>query len=484
MIYPTQFTYNRYACMSHNDSSKSNQKLGTFSLTLISISAIIALRNLPTFAVNGLSSLFFLLVAALLFFIPVALACAELASGWPKRGGIYAWIKEAFGEKSGALIIWLEWIGGGVVFLPLVLSFIAATLAYVISPELADNRIFLISVMLTALWIGTLVNFLGIKTSEFISGLGMVLGSLLPGIIIIILGLGWFLMDDVQYPSQIIFQSDYLFPHFNFETLVYFTGVVLSFGGIEVAGFYIHDTKNPQKTFPRAIFIAAFTIITIYTLGALAIAIIVPKSDITLHAGLMQAVALFFDKLQMPWATRVFAGLTVVGALALLNTWIIGPSQGLLVSALQNDLPRITKKMNKAGAPVAILVIQACLASLLAILFLFLPSVSAIYFVFTMLATQLILIMYFMLFMSVIRLRYTQPNTPRLYQIPGGKIGVWIVGLIGAITCIIAFGLGFIPPHEFDFGSTHTYVWILISGLLLFSAPPFICQYLKHKKYW
>ena len=85
--------------MSHNDSSKRSQKLGTFSLTLISISAIIGLRNLPTFAVNGLASSFFLLVAALLFFIPVALVCAELASGWPKAGGIYAWVKEAFGQR-------------------------------------------------------------------------------------------------------------------------------------------------------------------------------------------------------------------------------------------------------------------------------------------------------------------------------------------------------------------------------------------------
>lgn len=468
--------------MSHNNSPKENRKLGTFSLTMISISALIGLRNLPTFAINGLASTFFLLVGALLFFIPVALVCAELASGWPKRGGIYAWIKEAFGEKSGALVIWVEWIGGGVAFLPLVLSFIAATLAYVISPELAHNRFFLLSVMLTALWAGTFVNFLGLRTSEHISSLGMILGSLFPGIVIIALGIGWFMADDLHHPVHITFHYTHLLPNFNFETLVYFTSIVLSFGGIEVAGFYIQDTKNPKKTFPKAMFMAAVTIIVIYTLGALAIAMVVPKNDITLHAGLMQAVTLFFEALHLPWATRVFAGFTVIGALALLNTWIIGPSNGLLVSALQNDLPAITKRTNRAGAPVAILLIQAVLVSILTFMFLFLPSISAIYFMFTMLATQLILIMYFMIFISAIRLRYTQPHTPRLYQIPGGKVGIWIVGGVGALTCIVAFFLGFVPPKEFDFGNSNTYVWTLIIGLILFSTPPFICQYLKHKK--
>jgi amino acid transporter len=467
--------------MSHNDSSKPSQKLGTLSLTLISISAIIGLRNLPTFAVNGLASTFFLLVAAFLFFMPVAFVCAELASGWPKAGGIYAWIREAFGQKSGAIVMWLEWIGGGVAYLPLVLSFIAATLAYVIHPELAHNRFFLLFVMLTALWVGTFINFLGLKTSEWISSFGMVLGSLIPGVAIILLGFGWFFMDNTHYPNQIIFHSTHLFPSFNFETLVYFTGIILSFGGIEVAGFYIHDTKDPKRTFPKAVLIAALIIITIYTLGALAIALIVPKNEITLHAGLMQAVSLFFETLGMPWATRLFAGLTVIGALALLNTWITGPSQGLLVSAQHNDLPAIAKKTNKEGAPVAILSLQACLSSFLAVLFLFMPSISSIYFIFTMLATQLILIMYFMLFLCVIRLRQTQPDTPRLYQVPGGKWGVWIIAGIGAITCFVAFFLGFVPPKEFDFGSTERYVSILITGLVLFSAPPFIYHFIKSR---
>ena len=126
---------------------------------MVSVSAIIALRNLPTLAKNGFSVVFLLILAAILFFIPIALTCAELASGWPKNGGIYAWVKEAYGERAGALAVWLEWIES-VVWLPAVLTFIGSSVAFVIEPALAENRSFMLSVMIAILWSGTCLNFL------------------------------------------------------------------------------------------------------------------------------------------------------------------------------------------------------------------------------------------------------------------------------------------------------------------------------------
>ncbi len=37
------------------------------------------------------------------------------------------------------------------------------------------------------------------------------------------------------------------------------------------------------------------------------------------------------------------------------------------------------------------------------------------------------LIMYILLFASAIRLKYTQADVPRAYNVPGGKLGMWIV---------------------------------------------------------
>jgi glutamate:GABA antiporter len=329
-----------------------SRTLGVFMLAMISVSAIIALRNLPTFAKNGFSVVYILTFAALLFFIPVALACAELASAWPKNGGVYAWVKEAFGESAGALAVWLEWIES-VVWLPTVLSFIASSIAYVLNPELTAHRTFMLSVMLITLWSGTFLNFLGTKTSGWVSTLGIITGSIIPGIAIIALGTFWLSTGETIH---ITLPTEGFSSPFNFDSLAYFTAIALGFGGIEVAAFYVQDTKDPQRTFPRATFIAAMIIITIYMLGSLAIAAVIPADEMNLSAGMMQAMSKFFSHLQIPWAIPLFAILSVIGGLALLNTWILGPSKGLHTSALNNDLPKFTQLVNRNGSPVVIFI--------------------------------------------------------------------------------------------------------------------------------
>lgn len=458
--------------------SKSPRVLGVFTLSMISVSAIIALRNLPTFAKNGFSIVLILALAAILFFIPVALACAELASAWPKNGGVYAWVKEAFGDRAGALAVWLEWIES-VVWLPTVLSFIASSIAYVINPELVANRYYMLAVMISVLWSGTCLNFLGTQTSSWVSTFGIIAGSLIPGIAII--GLGGFWLTTGQ-PVHIEFNTQSFFTHFNFSSLAYFTAVALGFAGIEVAAFYVQDTKDPKRTFPRATFISAITIIAIYVLGALAIAVVIPANEMNLSAGMMQAMSKFFTFLHLPWIIPLFALLSVVGGLALLNTWILGPSKGLLTSALHGDLPKFTRYTNKRGSPVAILLSQAIIGTLLVSLNLFIPTINHFYWIFQTQAAQLILLMYLMIFFSVIKLRYSQPDTPRLYQIPGGKIGLWLIAGTGSLFCVVAFLVGFIPPAEYQFIPAKTYALILAGGILLFCSPLLIWQqFIKSK---
>ena len=452
--------------------------LGTFALSMISVSAIIALRNLPTLAKNGFSIVIILGLAAVLFLIPLALSCAELASGWPKNGGIYDWVKEAFGEKSGALAIWLEW-AESVVWLPTVLSFIAAGIAYVVEPALVHHRYFMLSCMLIVLWSGTFLNFLGTQTSGWVSTIGIICGSIIPGIAIIFLGIYWLSSGQA---SHIDISKTSLIPDFSsLSSLAYFTAIALGFAGIEVAGFYVQDTKDPKRTFPRATFIAAFTIIIIYTLGAVAIAAVIPAEEIQLSAGMMQAMTRFFSFLNLPWAIPVFAFLSVIGGLALLNTWILGPSKGLLVSALNNNLPEFTKQTNRKGSPVAILLMQAIIGSILISMNLFIPTMNQFYWIFQTLAAQLILMMYLMVFASVIKLRYSQPDVKRLYHVPGGKFGVWVIAGTGACFCTVAFFVGFIPPTEYQFMGESTFAVILLTGIFLFCVPPFLWQWMKNR---
>lgn len=103
---------------------KKARTLGVSSIALISLAAVLTLRSLPSIAEDGWSSIAYYLLGAVLFFIPLALVAAELATGWPRAGGLYEWVKEAFGDRSGFLAIWFEWVEN-VVWFPTELSFVA-----------------------------------------------------------------------------------------------------------------------------------------------------------------------------------------------------------------------------------------------------------------------------------------------------------------------------------------------------------------------
>lgn len=459
--------------MNSTGNSSGQRTLGIFTLSMISVSAIIALRNLPSFAIFGTSIITLLGLATLMFLIPIALVCAELASGWPKEGGLYAWVKEAFGDTAGAIAVWLEWIES-VVWLPTVLSFIGTTLAYALAPILGENKWYMFAVMLSVLWMGTLLNFRSIKTSGWVSTFGIVAGSIIPGLIIIVMGALWWFKGE---PLLVDFSWRALIPDMNLPSA--FAVIGLAFGGIEVGAFYIQDTKDPQRNYPRATFIAAIIIVSIYVMGSLTLAAVVPKSELKLAAGAMQGMKLFFSHFGIPWATPLFAILTVLGGLALLNTWIIGPSKGLLVSAENGDFPRFSTYTNRFHSPVAILLAQAIIGTILLSMFLFIPTINDFYWFFGMLASQLIMLMYCFVFCAAIKLRYSQPNTPRLYQVPGGKVGMLLIAGSGLLFCLLAILFAFIPPEEYQFISPGKYAGALLAGILVLSSPPLIWRLFK-----
>ena len=164
-------------------------------------------------------------------------------------------------------------------------------------------------------------------------------------------------------------------------------------------------------------------------------------------------------------------------------TWVAGPSSGLLTVAKAGYLPRFWQKTNKHGMATHILLVQAILVSALSIMFVVLPSVQAAYQILSQLTVILYLIMYLLMFAAAIYLRYSQPNRPRPYRIPGGDAGMWLIGGLGFLGSLLAFVLSFIPPGQISVGSPATYVEILIGLTVLFVIMPFVIYALR-KPHW
>ncbi|KTD64705.1 APC family permease [Legionella spiritensis] len=453
--------------------------LTIFSLTMITVGSVDSIRNLPATALFGSQLIAFFVLGALFFLIPTALVSAELASGWAKQGGIYIWVKEAFGKRTGFLAIWLQWIEN-VIWYPTILSFVAGTVGYLIDPTMADNPYFLWFVIVASFWGATLVNLRGMSSSALFSNICAISGLLLPMALIIGLGSLWIAGGN---PLQVHFDSQSIVPHLHDKSMwVSLTAIMMSFCGIEIATVHANDVENPQHAFPRALIYSVVIILSTLILGSLAIAVVLPQQDINLVAGIMQAFDAFFSRYHLGWMMPVVAVMLVMGGLGGVSNWIIAPTKGMLVAAEDGNLPDAFQVTNRKGAPRVMLIIQAVIVTLLSTLFLFMPSVNGSYWLLTALAAQLYMLMYLLMFIAAIKLRFSAPDKPRLFRIPGGMAGMFFVAGIGIVGVLATLVVSFMPPSEINVGSVTRYELTLVLGLFLMCSPPFISAWLQDRK--
>ncbi|HTU96652.1 MAG TPA: amino acid permease [Solirubrobacteraceae bacterium] len=451
--------------------------MGTRSIALVSLAAVLTLRGMPSVAEYGWSSIAYYVLGAVLFLIPLAMVAAELASAYPKAGGLYAWVKEAFNQRSGFMAIWFEWIEDQVWF-PTVLSFVAASAAYVFDPSLANHKGYLVIVMLSVFWGLTLANFLGMRWTLRLNNPGVIIGTLFPAVVLIGIGIYWLIAGK---HNAIPFHASKLVPSFSsINNLVFFVGVVLGYAGIELAGFHAKETKNPKRDFPRALLMATALIVGMSIIVTLAIAFVVPRHELSLVSGILQTYSAAFASLGIgSWATKLMAGLVTIGTLALISTWLLGPNKGMYATETTGELPPALHKVNKRHVPVALLVCQGVLTSVFALAFLFVPSINTSYWMLTALTTQILVLMYGMIMAAAIRLRYTQPDVERPYKIPGGIRGMWLVAGAGIVGCVFSFVIGFIPPSGVSHWPTPIYIAAMAAAIIICSLPPFIVERIK-----
>lgn len=444
--------------------------LSVFSLVMINVIAVDSLRTLPISAKLGISLVFYYALAAFIFFIPVALVAAELATAYPETGGIYLWVREAFGKRAGFITIWLQWIYN-VVWYPTMLAFIAATFSYLIDPALANNKYYLIVFTLGLFWLFTLLNCFGMKLSSLVSVIGASIGTLLPMVLIIILGFIWFMQGR---PMAVNYPASFLPDLSSLSNLSLFSVVLFGLIGMEMSAVHADDVKDPQRDYPLSLLYSTIIIISTLTLGSLAIVIVVPNDSLSVVSGLIDAYAVFFKAYNMSWMTSVIAVLIVLGGLSGVSAWIIGPTKGLLVSARDGSLPEFFGRVNRFGAPVNILVTQAIIFSVLSSIFIFVDSINAAYWMLSDLCAQMALLCYIMMFAAAIKLRYSQPDRHRGFVVPGGNLMMWIVSGAGLVCCALAMLIGFVPPSQIPVGNVFIFEGFLIGGLVLFVLIPWV----------
>lgn len=454
------------------------------AMAIMIVTTVCSLRGLASQAEFGYTSIFWYLFAAIVFLIPFSLVCAELGSTWTKSGGLFRWCAEAFGPKWGWTAMYLEWMTV-VIWFPSVLMFGAVSLAYVFWPEafdakLADNIVYTIILVLAVYWLSTFNCFRGMRAANKLSTYGGLFGTIIPGAILIILGIIYVCTNGhVEIDTAKPFWPDFS----KFGTFVLAASVFLFFGGMEMQGVHIESMKNPAKEFPKSMLIAVIIILAVFIFGTLAIGWCTPAKDINLLASLLTAYNNLWAHLGVPWLGNVMAVFITFGVIGQVSVIIAGPSTGILAVGRSGYLPPSLQKVNKNDIQTHILWVQGIIVTILSFVLVVMPSVETAYQILSQMATIIYLLLCIIIFCAFFRLRKTEPNIKRSYRVPGGKFGKWIVTLVGVVGCSFAAILSFIPPSQIGTGSPAVYVGILIVGVVILAAIPFIV-YARRKPSW
>ena len=90
--------------------NKQKKKFRLFDAVLMAVVVVLVVESAAPAAAIGPSQFFWWIFLLILFFIPYGLISSELGTTYVGDGGLYDWVKQAFGRRWGGRLAWLYWL--------------------------------------------------------------------------------------------------------------------------------------------------------------------------------------------------------------------------------------------------------------------------------------------------------------------------------------------------------------------------------------
>ena len=369
--------------------------LGLKDITLLTFFSNFGVRWLAVAAGMGAVSVFYWIIGAISLAIPMAFMCAQLSRKYPEEGGLYAWTRHTLGEKNGFVVAWLYFINN-LFYYPAILIFLATNFAFVIgNPALANNSTFISTSVLIAFWFVILISIFGLKMNKIATEFGGFLGSMVPALLIIILGIALYL---TTHHSATSFNWHAMISQKNVgSSLSNLTMIMFAMTGVEIIPTFANAVKNPKRDLYFGLIIGAIALVILYILGTISLNLILAPDDIQKTSGLMHAFQLVFEKFHMPQLTPFVAMLLVFAELGIVSMWLIAPITMFFKCSPHGVLPGWFQKTNKNEAPVNALLFVGLVVSFILLSTTFLPAVNDMYQILVLMSVLLTFIPYLFL---------------------------------------------------------------------------------------
>jgi amino acid transporter len=415
--------------------------LGLWDIVFFTVVAVTGLRWIPRGARADAPAMALWVLAWLAFFVPLALAVSVLAKKHPEQGGIYAWVRRAFGPFSSALCGGCLWINN-LFYFPSLLLFAAANAAAMfgdLTPGLGDSRLFSAIFVLGFLWFTVAISIQGFEAGRWLQNVG-VLGTWIPVALLIVAAAVVFgsVGSATSFaPAAMVPRSDVL------GTLSLWSAFCFAFAGFEIGAFASQEIRNPERTLPRGIAISGLIVTLIYMAGTAALLIIVPASQLNERTGIAEAVDIAAGTIGLPAAGKLTAFLLFAASIAGCASWMAGSARIAYAAARDGQWPAPLAALHpRYRTPHVALLAQGGAASVLFLFSLFLTigggttTVQESYDILVNLTLVIYFVPYLFLFVGLFR----------LLRGPELTIGIRLAAIVGLIATAVAMALAFVPP--------------------------------------
>lgn len=419
----------------------------------------------------GNSQFFWWILLIITFLLPYGLISAELGTTYQGTGGIYDWVKRAFGNRWGTRVSWYYWIN-----YPLWMASLAVMFPITINSALGITLSPVISLIIefVFIWAIVFISFFPVCDSAWILNGAAVIKVLLA---VLVGGIGIYTAVTKGMANEYTVRS--LFPSLNLHSLSYISVILFNFLGFEVVCTFADDMENPKKQIPGAIITGGIIIAGIYLFSAFGIGVAIPTSEINSDTGLLAAVQVMTGNQTGPF-------IAVVGFLFLATlfgnmiSWSLGVNNVACYAAENGSMPAVyAKKSLKNDMPVGASIMNGIVASCVVVAASLIPNEDLFWSLFAV-NVVMILLAYLPVFPAFYKLRKIDPDIKRPFKVSGNDF--WLKVMVVVPMVLIVMSLFFTAvPLQFDKKTLITVVPITAETIILVIIGEIILYYMGKK---
>ena len=427
--------------------SQHKKTLGVVDMTLFTVSAILFLDTLASSATMGAAAITFWLVFSVIFFLPFGLLTSEMGTTYPEQGGIYAWVRDAFGKRWGTRASWLYWVN-----LPIwsasVFVMFTAILSQLFWTDLGLGGQIALAILFN--WLVVALTIMPLKFGKWIPNAGALVKMVAFGALIVA---GVIHALDPSTPLANDFSAKAWIPEWG--SGVQFVAIVIwGMVGFELMSAASEEMDNPVRDIPRATLFSGLIIIAGNVLGIFAVLAVIPAEEVNMVEGLVDTFLALFGESSLGRSLAVL--MAVFFLFSLISnavTWSLGANRAIAEAAHDGEMPKFFGYEHpEHGTPVGAGVCVGVIVTLL-LGFYGLVAESNEDLFWLLFAAQGVIFMtpYLGAVLAFMRARLKDGDRPRPFRVPGGQAVAWLVTVLCfSFICMSVLLFMYVPGEGFD----------------------------------